>query len=90
MNCLRTKLLSGELVKEKNHYIIGGGYDKNDGLFSFKKDFAPKWYISILCRGKRFITEEIYDKLVISSGEEVLEDSSFFPLYRKGMFSEII
>ncbi|MFT5749101.1 MAG: hypothetical protein ACI93S_000354 [Ancylomarina sp.] len=88
------ELLKNEIIKwgisqGKSHYVIGGGYGKNDGLFSFKKDFAPSGILPYYV-GKKIYNREIYDKLVVSSGEEVLENSSFFPLYRKGMFSEII
>ena len=86
---LKKEIIKWGISQGKSHYVIGGGYGQNDGLFSFKKDFAPSGIFPYYV-GKKIYDQTTYDKLVVSSGEEILEDSSFFPLYRKGMLSEII
>ncbi len=86
---LKNEIIRWGISQGKSHYVIGGGYGKNDGLFSFKKDFAPSGILPYYV-GKKIYDQQVYDKLVISSGEELLGGSSFFPLYRKGMLSEII
>lgn len=61
-------------------FILGGGYGSNDGIFKYKKCFAPdgikKFYI-----GKRIIDKDSYNYLVKLSRNKV--ETDFFPAYRK-------
>ena len=72
-------------LKEKgiNRFILGGGYGKDDGIFRYKKSFAPngvqKFYV-----GKRIFNREKYDYLMSLRGKEhnFSLNSEFFPQYR--------
>ncbi|MRT93453.1 GNAT family N-acetyltransferase [Ancylomarina sp. 16SWW S1-10-2] len=86
---LKNEIIKWGISKGKKNYVIGGGYGKNDGLFSFKKDFSPTGILPYYV-GKKIYNHDVHDKLVVSSGVEILDDANFFPLYRKGMISELI
>lgn len=72
-------------AKEKGlkRFILGGGYGEDDGIFRYKKSFAPggihKFYI-----GKRILNKDKYDELLrIRSKEDDFNiDTNFFPEYR--------
>lgn len=70
-----------ETGREK--FILGGGYHKDDGIYRYKKCYAPngdtKYFV-----GKKIHNKEVYDKLVdIRAKSQTFDkESSFFPLYR--------
>jgi len=72
-------------AKEKGlkRAILGGGFGCDDGIYKFKKSFAPHgvcdYYI-----GKKIFNKEIYDKLVDlrSNGQQEELQTTFFPAYR--------
>lgn len=72
-------------LKEKGikRFILGGGYGEDDGIFKYKKSFAPngiqKFYI-----GKRIFDQDKYDYLMeIRKKEQGFPfDTEFFPGYR--------
>ncbi|UJF15394.1 GNAT family N-acetyltransferase [Jeotgalibaca sp. MA1X17-3] len=73
-------------AKEKGlqYYIMGGGYEENDGIYKYKKKFDLQgdypFYI-----GKKIHNEKIYEALnaVRAEEKETFDaDSNFFPLYR--------
>lgn len=57
-------------------YVMGGGYQKNDGIFAFKEAFAPG-SIQPFHTGKMIFDEQTYRSL---SGKTTCE--GFFPAYR--------
>lgn len=64
----------------ENHYkrfILGGGHGTEDGIFKYKKSFAPHDGCTPFYVGKRIINESIYENLSDSKNK-----SDFFPLYR--------
>ena len=64
----------------ENHYkrfILGGGHGTEDGIFKYKKSFAPHDGCTPFYVGKRIINESIYNNLSDSKNK-----SDFFPLYR--------
>ncbi|MGD9678854.1 MAG: lipid II:glycine glycyltransferase FemX [Vulcanibacillus sp.] len=63
-------------------FVLGGGYGKDDGIFRYKRSFAPNgvydYYI-----GKRIINNELYNQLVTLRKSEIVEEKiNYFPLYR--------
>ncbi|MBS4030269.1 MAG: GNAT family N-acetyltransferase [Clostridiales bacterium] len=64
-------------------FILGGGYGNDDGIFKYKKSFAPNgvhdFYI-----GKKILNQAKYDELVgIRIKEEDYNlNALFFPIYR--------
>lgn len=81
-------LLKYEIIKwakEKGlkRFILGGGYGEDDGIFKYKKSFAPNGLMNFYI-GKRIFNEEIYKELVnIRSHESSFDiETQFFPKYR--------
>ena len=64
-------------------FVLGGGYGDDDGIFKYKKSFAPNgihdFYI-----GKKIFDEDKYNELVkIRNLEDDYDESTlFFPAYR--------
>ncbi len=61
-----------------NTYVLGGGYTKDDGIFTFKHAFSPKGIMPFYI-GKMIFDTERYQEL--SAGKLHVGDG-FFPLYR--------
>lgn len=80
------KYESFKWAKEKGlkRAILGGGYGCNDGIYKFKKSFAPHgvcdYYI-----GKKIFNKKIYDELVDlrSNGKHEESQTTYFPAYRE-------
>lgn len=63
-------------------FVLGGGYGDDDGIFKYKKSFAPNGVVDFFI-GKKIYNKEIYDKLVEDRRiEEFNACSNYFPLYR--------
>ncbi|HAJ98627.1 MAG TPA: hypothetical protein DCM62_01240 [Bacteroidales bacterium] len=78
-------LLKSSIIKwgHENGYkqiVIGGGYKPHDGIFAFKKSFAPKGIFPFYI-GKKILNQKVYDSLLVHSGNRPSED--FFPAYRQ-------
>ena len=58
-------------------YVMGGGYQRNDGIFAFKEAFAPGSTLPFYT-GKTIFNQDAYDSL--SAGKA--QDTGFFPAYR--------
>ena len=39
---LKFEIIKWGILNNKKRFILGGGYQKNDGIFNYKKSFAPK------------------------------------------------
>lgn len=65
------------------NFVLGGGYGTNDGIFNFKKGFAPEGIVQFYT-GQKVLNQSLYDELVKKRIEEGLntEGNSYFPLYR--------
>lgn len=64
------------------YYILGGGYEEDDGIYKFKKKFA-KTGIYPFHIGKKIHNKEIYDQLVEAHHlKKQCKETSFFPAYR--------
>lgn len=79
-------LLKYEIIKwakETNHkyFILGGGYGANDGIYRYKKAFAPGADVPFFI-GTRIINEVVYSRLAEIKKKEGGGDNSFFPVYR--------
>ncbi len=59
-------------------FVIGGGYRPHDGIFAFKKGFAPGGVVPFYI-GKMIFDTERYQKL---SAGKTPDENGFFPLYR--------
>lgn len=81
-------LLKYEIIKwckDTNHlaFILGGGYGGNDGIYKYKKAFAPGADVPFYI-GKQVFIPEVYQRLVDIRASKVAFDgeSQYFPLYR--------
>ena len=80
-------LLKYEIImwsKKTGHraFILGGGYGANDGIYKYKKAFAPGDDVPFYV-GRRVWDEDIYRRIVVlrkNIGE--IESMEYFPQYR--------
>jgi hypothetical protein len=80
-------LLKWELIlwaKEagKRRFVLGGGYEDGDGIFRYKRSFAPDGLVPFFT-GSRVLQPELYDELTKRVGST--DEGAFFPAYREGM-----
>ncbi|HEY4262418.1 MAG TPA: GNAT family N-acetyltransferase [Schlesneria sp.] len=73
---------------EKHSFVLGGGYNGEDGIFRYKKSFAPQGVTSFFV-GKQIHQPAVYDRLVSqrqqweeSRGVTWTPKPGYFPLYR--------
>lgn len=79
---LKYEIIKWAKQKGLKRFILGGGYELNDGIFKYKKNFAPngvfKFYV-----GKKIFDEGKYNKLLkIRQQEKDFEKTNYFPAYR--------
>lgn len=81
-------LLKYELIKwskETGHkvFILGGGYDGNDGIYRYKKAFAPGDDIPFYV-GRKVWNQDVYEKLIDLRKTETSKviNENYFPKYR--------
>lgn len=80
---LKFEIIKWAKAKGLSHYILGGGYGEDDGIFRYKKSFAPngvcKYYT-----GTRVFSSEKYSRLMDIRNKEANFDQNtkYFPQYR--------
>jgi CelD/BcsL family acetyltransferase involved in cellulose biosynthesis len=72
----------------KQAFVLGGGHTPGDGIFRYKKSFAPRG-VTPFRVGKRVLNRPTYDALVESRGayakrlgQEWVPKADYFPAYR--------
>lgn len=82
---LKLEIIKWAKNKGLKRFIIGGGNGSDDGIFKYKKSFAPNgvqnYYI-----GKRTINNDEYNRLIKIANIKNSDEVNFFPVYR--MISE--
>jgi serine/alanine adding enzyme len=80
--------LKYEIIKwcketQKEKFILGGGYTKDDGISRYKKGFAPSGNATFYI-GKKIHDQAVYNKLLALKTEQPGFDvnTKFFPAYR--------
>lgn len=65
-------------------FILGGGYGSNDGIFKYKRSFAPNSVYDFFV-GRRIFDSVKYDELLKLRGIDISNDgiNSYFPAYRR-------
>lgn len=80
------EIKSMEWLKEKEieYYILGGGYEPDDGIYRFKRSFAKTTGDVPFYIGKKIHEPNIYHQLVQQRSKEPNFEptNSYFPLYR--------
>jgi hypothetical protein len=77
-------LLKWELIlwakeRGKRRFVLGGGYEDGDGIFRYKRSFAPHGLVPFFV-GRRVLQPALYAELTERVGGGV--DPAFFPAYR--------
>ncbi len=80
--------LKYEIIKwchdtKKEYFVLGGGYEENDGIYQYKRNFSPLKSANFFI-GKKIHNLEVYNQLVkIRSQEETFDsNTNYFPAYR--------
>jgi len=76
---LKNHIISWGCTGGFQQFVIGGGYKYHDGIFAFKKSFAPQGIYPFFT-GSKIFNRELYAVLEKNSGKN--PDSGFFPGYR--------
>jgi hypothetical protein len=63
----------------KRRFVLGGGYEDDDGIFRYKRSFAPQGLVPFEI-GMRVLDQDAYDVLTKQTGGP--GDTGFFPAYR--------
>jgi len=63
---------------DKSRFVLGGGYEADDGIFRYKRSFAPHGLMPFLI-GRRVLQPDLYRELTERMGGG---DPGFFPAYR--------
>jgi lipid II:glycine glycyltransferase (peptidoglycan interpeptide bridge formation enzyme) len=88
---LKFELISWCRTNGKKYFILGGGLGEDDGIFKYKKSFFPNDVVQFYT-GRKIIDKEKYKSLLdecnlfrrdLGFQELDINDTSFFPLYRK-------
>jgi hypothetical protein len=85
---LKHAIIEWCMQKGMKAYVLGGGYEPHDGIFRYKKSFAPNGEVPFRT-GKRVFDAGAYQKLVdmrrqweSKSGDPWTPRPGFFPTYR--------
>ena len=85
---LTTEVFQWGIEHGKKCCVLGGGYEGYDGVFQYKKAFAPSGVVPFLV-GKHIFNINEYQKLCekrkshqLATGESWVESETFFPAYR--------
>lgn len=79
---LKFQIIKWAKEKGLKRFVLGGGYGFDDGIFRYKKSFAPNGVCDFYT-GKNIINRERYDKLLKWSNQSNEDDGNFFPAYRR-------
>jgi hypothetical protein len=63
----------------KSRFVLGGGYTDDDGIFRYKRSFAPHGLMPF-CIGRRVFQPALYAELTERAG--ATDERAFFPAYR--------
>ncbi|QFG01091.1 GNAT family N-acetyltransferase [Psychrobacillus glaciei] len=80
---LKYEIIKWAKTKGLKRFILGGGYGNNDGIFKYKKSFAPNGIYDFYI-GKKIIDETKYYNLLSRRKSELLDENNitFYPKYR--------
>lgn len=85
---LKHRIISWGQEQGKKHFVLGGGYEPEDGIYKYKLAFAPHGAVSFYV-GKRIFLPETYLELIEARktferqrGNHWTPTPGFFPEYR--------
>jgi hypothetical protein len=85
---LKYEIIKWAKTKGLKRFILGGGYGSDDGIFKYKKSFAPNGVCNFYI-GKKIFNNQKYQQLVKmrKSGGLFIKTNTFFPQYRASYFN---
>jgi hypothetical protein len=75
---LKYELILWAKAAGKSRFVLGGGYQEGDGIFRYKRSFAPRGLVPFFA-GRRILEPDLYAELSRRHGGD---DAAFFPAYR--------
>lgn len=85
---LKHTIIEWGRAQGKQAFVLGGGYKDNDGIFRYKKSFAPNGVVPFQV-GKHIFDPQLYEELIkqrqnweTAHHKEWTPSSGFFPAYR--------
>lgn len=78
---LKVEIIKWAKEKGFRNFVLGGGYGSDDGIFRYKKSFAPEGTIDFYI-GKKIFNQEKYTMLMKLRGDVDVIGNQFFPGYR--------
>jgi hypothetical protein len=78
---LKWELILWAKAAGKRRFVLGGGYTADDGIFRYKRSFAPRGLVPFHV-GWRILEPQLYRELTERVGAR--SDADFFPAYREG------
>jgi hypothetical protein len=76
---LKVELMLWAKESGKRRFVLGGGYRPGDGIFRYKRSFAPGGLVPFEV-GMRILRPDVYEALVARAGGP--REPGFFPAYR--------
>ena len=76
---LKVELIRWAKATGKQRFVLGGGFVADDGIFRYKRSFAPHGLVPFEI-GKRVLRPDVYDELTRRAGGP--REPGFFPAYR--------
>jgi CelD/BcsL family acetyltransferase involved in cellulose biosynthesis len=76
---LKVELMLWAKEAGKRRFVLGGGQQSDDGIFRYKRSFAPHGLVPFEL-GMRVLRPEVYEELTRRAGRP--RDPGFFPAYR--------
>ena len=76
---LKYELILWSKAAGKSRFVLGGGYEPDDGIFRYKRSFAPHGLVPFFV-GRRVLETDLYRDLTESVGNS--PRPGYFPAYR--------
>jgi hypothetical protein len=80
---LKVEIIKWAKQKDLHKFVLGGGYSSNDGIFEYKKAFAPNSLYDFYI-GKTVFDEKVYDNLINIRKKDATFNikTDYFPVYK--------
>jgi hypothetical protein len=85
---LKFEIMKWGIQRGKSNFVLGGGYRGEDGIYRYKRAFAPRGQTQYILGGQIF-SGDLYaalagarERFALERGEEWRPRPGFFPAYR--------
>ncbi|TFB71891.1 GNAT family N-acetyltransferase [Cryobacterium glaciale] len=80
---LKHRAMLWAIAQGKRRFVLGGGYAPNDGIFRYKRAFAPNGARPFSV-GSRVLRPRVYLEMSAAAGSGGTPSDGYFPAYRAG------